>query len=119
MVRSRVLLPRYLSHLTFNLVTGTNGSQGSELRDINELNFARFDAKLEQRLAAVDARMGQIETRMDQLEARLEVRLDARMAQFEARIERRIGELQQSMLRWMIALWVPTGIAVISLLLRR
>ena len=69
----------------------------SELRDINELNFARFDAKLEQRLA----------------------HFEARMAEFETRLERRMGEVQQSMLRWMIGLWVPTGIAVISLLLRR
>jgi len=89
----------------FNAVDAT---YRNELREINELNFARFDAKLEQRLALVDAGMAQ-----------LEARLDARMAQFEARIERRIGELQQSMLRWMIGLWVPTGIAVICLLLKR
>lgn len=69
----------------------------SELREINELNFARFDAKLEQRLA----------------------HFEARMAEFEARLERRLGDFQQSMLRWMIGLWVPTAIAVIGLLLKR
>lgn len=95
----------------FNAVDAT---YRSELREINELNFARFDAKLEQRLALVDARMSQLEDRMDQLEARL----DARMAQFEARFERRLGEFQQSMPRWMVGLWVPTAIAVISLLLK-
>ena len=29
----------------------------TELRDFNELNFARFDAKLEQRLAEFDAKL--------------------------------------------------------------
>lgn len=76
----------------FNAVDATYRSQ---LMEINELNFARFDAKLEQRLA----------------------HFEARMAEFETRLERRMGELHQSMLRWMIGLWVPTAIAVVGLLL--
>ena len=89
----------------FNAVDAT---YRSELKEINELNFARFDAKLEQRLAQVDARMAQ-----------LEAKLEARMALFEVRFERRLGEFERSMLRWMVGLWVPTAIAVIGLLLRR
>lgn len=38
----------------FNAVDAT---YKAELRELNELNFARFDAKLEQRLAALEARL--------------------------------------------------------------
>ncbi len=40
----------------FNLVDST---YRSDLRDLNELNFARFDAKLEQRVAELDAKIDQ------------------------------------------------------------
>ena len=48
-----------------------------ELRELNELNFARFDARLEQRVTEVKAALGTLESR-----------LDARLAAFEARIIR-------------------------------
>lgn len=38
----------------FNAVDAT---YRSDLRDINELNFARFDAKLDQRIAELEAKM--------------------------------------------------------------
>ena len=40
----------------FNMVDGT---YRSDLRELNELNFARFDAKLDQRLAEVRAELRQ------------------------------------------------------------
>ena len=46
----------------------------ADLRELNELNFARFDTKLEQRLAESDARWG-----------------------------RRIGRLENRLIRWMFA----------------
>jgi cell division protein FtsX len=38
----------------FNSVDAT---YRADLRDLNELNFARFDAKLEQRLAALETKL--------------------------------------------------------------
>ena len=38
----------------FNMVDAT---YRSDLRELNELNFARFDAKLEQRLAQLETRL--------------------------------------------------------------
>jgi len=67
-----------------------------ELRELNELNFARFDAKLEQRTAE-----------LKQGAAVLEGRLLARMSLSEARL-----------VRWMFAFWaasVATSIALIQL----
>lgn len=49
----------------------------SDIRELNELNFARFDAKLEQRLAELRAEM---RTGFAELEARLERRLFAAWA---------------------------------------
>ena len=53
----------------FNLVDAT---YRSDLRELNELNFARFDAKLEQRIAELRAEM---QAGFAQLEARLTRRL--------------------------------------------
>src|SRR5437870_13276417 len=53
----------------FNLVDAT---YRADLRDLNELNFARFDAKLEQRIAEV---MAHVDTRLAQLETRLTKRM--------------------------------------------
>ena len=78
----------------FNLVDAT---YRNDLREINELNFARFDAKLEQRIVESEAR---IEKRMFEFEARIE----RRMFEFEARIEKRMFEFEASIEKRMTAL---------------
>jgi hypothetical protein len=62
----------------------------ADLRELNELNFARFDAKLEQRLA--------------QLRAELRQEIE------ELRTELRTGlhSLRADLLRWMFGFWVTT-----------
>jgi hypothetical protein len=60
----------------FNAVDAT---YRSELREINELNFARFDAKVDQRIAEL---RGTLETGLARLETRL--------------------------IRWMFLFWVGT-----------
>jgi hypothetical protein len=45
----------------FNKVDAT---YHADLRELNELNFARFDARLEQRIAQVEQRIAQLETRL-------------------------------------------------------
>src|ERR1051326_1106100 len=78
----------------FNAVDAT---YRADLRDLNEVNLARFDAKLEQRLIELEARLAE------------------RFAQLESRLTWR-----------MFAFWAPTALAIIgtsagvvSLLLRR
>ena len=39
------------------IVSGMDATYKSDLREMNELNFARFDAKLEQRVAEIRAEM--------------------------------------------------------------
>jgi hypothetical protein len=64
----------------FNMVDAT---YRSELRELNEVNYARFEAKLEQRIAELRAEMqvgfstadAKLEQRLGQLETRLTKRL--------------------------------------------
>lgn len=75
----------------------------TDLRELNELNFARFDAKLEQRLA----------------ELRGELLVEFRTGVQELRAEFR-GELDQvriGLLRWMFGFWVTTLIGIAGLLI--
>jgi len=65
----------------------------SDLRDLNELNFARFDAKLEQRVAEVHAR------------------IDTGLAHLDAKMERRFAE----QMRWLFAGWVTIILAMVSM----
>ncbi len=96
----------------FNAVDAT---YRSDLRELNEVNFARFDAKLEQRMAESDAKW---ERRMAELDAKWE----RRMAELRVEIQKTRADL----IKWMFVFWTPTalgvvgtGIGVISLLLRR
>src|ERR1051325_5998211 len=79
----------------FNQVDAT---YRTELRDLNEVNFARFDAKWEQRAAQLDAkweqRAAQFEAKLEQQAARFDAKLEQSAAQFEAKLEQRTGELR-------------------------
>ena len=68
----------------------------ADLRELNELNFARFDAKLEQRIAYLDAKIEQ------------------RLAMLEAKLERRLGEQT----RWLFVAWASLLIPIIGLWMR-
>lgn len=58
----------------------------TDLRELNELNFARFDAKLEQCLAELRAELGH------------------EIAELRAELHR----FRADMLRWMFGFWVST-----------
>lgn len=79
-----------------------------ELRELNELNYARFDAKLEQRIAEVKAELRQemaaLRGHTDSGLAALEGRILARLGL----IEGRFGTMEGRLVRWMFALWVAT-----------
>jgi hypothetical protein len=65
----------------FNQVDAT---YRADLRELNELNFARFDARLEQRIAE----------------------LKADLRELEARIEARFASLRADLVKWLFAMWV-------------
>ncbi len=102
----------------------------NNLRELNELNFARFDAKLEQRIAELRADFAM---RLTQLDARLEQRIAELRADFEtgfealsselrvglaavdAKLEKRLGE--QS--RWFVGVLFTIVAAAAALWFRR
>jgi hypothetical protein len=100
-----------------------------DLRELNELNFSRFDAKLEQRLAESEAKW---ERRLAELDAtwggrwtQLDARLEQGLADLRVELVKELAEVKSG-LKWMLAFWAPTALAVIgtgagvlSLLLRR
>jgi len=90
----------------------------ADLRELNELNFARFDAKLEQRIAALRA-----ELRTETIALRKD--LESGFARSDAKLEQRLAQVKSDLVKWMFAFWAPTALAtvgtalgVVSLLLR-
>ena len=79
----------------------------TELRELNEQNFARFDAKLEQRLAELRAELG---AGIDRLDARM----DGVVADLHAVLERRLGEQT----RWLFLMWATLLIPIVGLWFR-
>jgi hypothetical protein len=71
----------------------------ADLRELNELNFARFDAKLEQRLT----------------ELRAELRLDQRLAELRAELREDMSRLRVDLLRWMFGFWATTMLTLAGL----
>jgi hypothetical protein len=108
----------------FNQVDAT---YRSDLRELNELNFARFDAKLEQRLAELHAKLDtkidrvtaellytKLDTKIDRVTAELTARMDAIVADLHAVLERRLGEQT----RWLFLAWASLLIPIIGLWIR-
>ncbi len=82
----------------FNMVDAT---YRSDLRELNELNFARFDAKVEQRLAELRAEIlgrvaevkADLDRRLGELGSEMQAgfaRVDQRLAQAETRLTKRL-----------------------------
>ena len=66
----------------------------TDLRELNDLNFARFDAKLEQRVA----------------ELRAELRSELQMVRTE------VHHVRAGLLRWMFGFWVTTLLGIAGVL---
>src|SRR5438046_8478104 len=98
----------------FNLVDAT---YRSDLRELNELNFARFDARLEQRIAELRAEL-QTEMRAGFTQA------DAKMVAGFARVDQRLAEFETRLTRRLLHVWIapaatPVGLVVLVVRLVR
>lgn len=101
-----------------DLLNSVDATYRAELRELNESNFTRFDARLEQRLAESDAKW---ERRL----ADLDIKWEHRFADLRTELVKGLADVKSG-LKWMYAFWAPTALAVvgtsagvISLLLRR
>ena len=93
----------------FNQVDAT---YRADLRELNELNYARFDAKLEQRIAEVKA---QLHEEISGLEARLEQRFGERFRSLEIRMEVGFASLRADMVKWLFGMWITLLGAMVAL----
>jgi hypothetical protein len=116
----------------FNAVDSTYQTQ---LKEVNDLNWARMQARFDAFDARMDAIEARINGRMDAFEARIGGRMDAfeahisgrmdafeahisgRMDAFEAHIEARLQKFRSEMLLWMFAFWSATVIPIIGVML--
>jgi hypothetical protein len=104
---SRRFYERFGDEITNELVDWFNtvdATYRSDLRDLNELNFARF-------LASVDQRFAEADVRLEKRFAEAEVRLEKRFAEADVRVERRFA----SLLKWMFVYWTGTVLAMAAL----
>jgi hypothetical protein len=129
---SRRFYEQFGDELTNELVEWFNSVDAtyqSDLRELNENNFARFDAKLEQRIAGVEAKIEGLEARLDARIAGLdgkivgvegkivdlEGRIDTKMDQRFAEQRERFAVFESRMTRWMFTLWTGTMLAFAGL----
>jgi hypothetical protein len=109
----------------------------NDLKDLNELNFARFDAKVEQRFAqheakwetrfaAMDAkwegRFAAMDAKWETRFAELELKMEKRFADFEVKMEKRFADFEvkiekslAAQTRWMYLAWAVQIVAILSL----
>jgi hypothetical protein len=80
----------------FNMVDAT---YRSELRELNELNFARFDAKLEQRVVELDAKI-------DRLAAELRAEMQVGFATLASGVDSKLAQLETRLTRRMFGFWI-------------
>ena len=115
---SRRFYEKFGDELTNELVERVNqvdATYRSELRELNELNFARFDAKLEQRWAQLDAKL---EQRVAELRAEFQTGLASLEGRLLARIgllEGRFGLLEGRLIRWTFLFWAASLGTVLAL----
>lgn len=101
----------------FNQVDAT---YRSDLRELNELNFARSDAKTEQRMAELrsdmDVRFAELRAEMVTGFAELRTELRTGLARLEGGLIARIGLAEGRLARVTIVLWVATLGALTALI---
>ena len=109
---SRKFYEKFGDDLTNELVEWFNqvdATYRGDLRELNELNFARFDAKLEQRAAQLDAKL-------EQRAAQLDAKIDRLAAELRAGLRTGLASLKAELVRWMFLFWVGTLGTLIALL---
>src|SRR6266516_4269595 len=91
----------------FNMVDATYRGY---LREFNELNYARFDAKLEQRVVELDAKL---EQRIAELRAEMQVGF----ATLSSAVESKLAQLETRLTKRMVGFWIAQAATTAALVL--
>ncbi len=109
----------------FNLIDAT---YRFDLKELNELNFARFDAKLEQRVAELRAEMqagftraeAELDRRIGEVRAEMQAgfaRAEAGFARVDAKLEQRLAQLETRLTKRMFTFWIAQAATTAGLVL--
>lgn len=110
---SKLFYERLGDEITNELVDWFNAVDATyrgDLRELNELNFARFDAKLEQRV-------GNLEARLNERIAALETKLDSKIDRTAADLRTQLADQRADLLKWMFVFWAGTVLPLAGLIL--
>jgi hypothetical protein len=91
----------------FNMVDAT---YRTDLRELNEHNFARFDAKLEQRVVELDARI-------DRLGAELRAEMQVGFATLATGVDSKLAQLETRLTKRLFAFWIAQAATTVGLVL--
>jgi hypothetical protein len=83
----------------------------TQLRELNDLNYSRFEAKLEQFGAKMDQRFAEQEAKWERRFGELSARVD----KLTAIVEAQPLAIQANLLKWMVVLWATTILAIVGL----
>jgi hypothetical protein len=93
----------------------------ADLLQINELNFSRFDARLEQQLAqfraVVEQRFEQLDLKWNGRWTEVDGRIESGLAQLDVKIDQRRAELRAELIKWMFVFWAGTLVPLGGLIL--
>ena len=89
----------------------------NDLRELNELNFQRFDARVGERLAELRAALrGELRDDIASVrQAMIEMRVE--LMDRIARVEQRVSDSRAELLRWMFGFWIGTLVPLAGLIL--
>lgn len=112
---SKLFYERFGEQVTNEIVNWFNqvdSTYRNDLRELNEANWVRFDAKLEQRIAESTAKM---DARISEATAKLEVKLAELRSDLTSAMER--GFRTQT--AWFFVAWATMFATMVALELRR
>jgi hypothetical protein len=95
-----------------NWFNDVDATYRSDLRELNELNFARFDARVEQRIASLESRLN---ARIDTVEARVEARLVSQEARILGQLDAGLAGLRAEVAKWLFRSWATMMLAIVGL----
>lgn len=100
----------------------------TDLKELNELNYARFESKLEQRIAELRAtlreELAQMGAALRQEIAALDAKLSGQIASVAARGDNKLATLQaevqslKTMVRWLFGFWAASTVTILAAIIR-
>ena len=91
----------------------------AELRELNEANFARFDARLGERSAELQGALARSEAQLDELRSGIDAKISDLRREMEtgfARLETRIEQRTADIMKWSFVFWVGSVATVVGAL---